>query len=440
MMTSDHRVHNTTLVRWIVCAIIYLGFALRIVVAAYSSFDAMGPALRGDLLHHHAAHNIALGHGFVLDIGESYSFNPPGYALFLACSYLLFGEHWFAVAFSQACISMLSIALIYIAATKMFNRESGMFAAVFASLYPYTVYHSSRVMDTTLFTFVMIAVFCFCLHVWQNGHWKKWLLLGILLGLGCLVRTTMLAVFIAISVWLVIVLGWRRGSVAISICSLGIMSVVLPWTLRNFVAERELIFISSKGMANTYIGNNRLTMEYIDQGVSLDKLWQDERFEWPPTDLSRADERRWYFANVVEFANKYPSDYYRLLYRKLLSFWSPNINPSVEYSGGSSVWSEDAGALFGFSFRYIRDVAYTVSYVIVVVLSVLGFANSIGVRHEAWLALLILLVYTLVNVLVWTSTRLRIPLDSLLVIFAGFGLLRALHWRRVSEYSIPNSI
>ena len=80
------------------------------------------------------------------------------------------------------------------------------------------------------------------------------------------------------------------------------------------------------------------------------------------------------------------------------------------------------------------------SYVVLLALSVLGFANSISARHEAWLALLILLVYTFINVLVWTSTRLRIPLDSLLSIFAGFGLLRALYWRRVREYSLRDSI
>ena len=412
-MVSDHRVHNTALVRWIVLAILFIGFALRISVALYSSSDAMGANLRGDLLHHQVAHNLTLGHGFVLEIGVPYSFNPPGYAFFLACSYLLFGQHWFAVAFSQAAISILSAGLVYLTAKKLFNREAGMFAAALSSFYPYTVYHSSRVMDTTLFTFILLMVICFFVHVWQNGDWKKWLLLGALLGLGCLVRTTMLAVFISIAVWLIIVLGWKRGAVALTICSLGVMLVVLPWTLRNFLVEDELIFISSKGMANTYMGNNPLTMEYISQGISLDKLWKDERFEWPPTGLSRADERRWYLANVVEFANQYPSDY---------------------------VWSDDAGALFGFSFKSIRNITYTVSYVVLLALSVLGFANSISARHEAWLALLILLVYTFINVLVWTSTRLRIPLDSLLAIFAGFGLLRALNWRRASEYSLRDSI
>ena len=439
-MVSDHRVHNTALVRWIVLAILFIGFALRISVALYSSSDAMGANLRGDLLHHQVAHNLTLGHGFVLEVGVPYSFNPPGYSFFLACSYILFGQHWFAVAFSQAAISILSAGLVYLTAKKLFNREAGMFAAALSSFYPYTVYHSSRVMDTTLFTFILLMVICFFVHVWQNGDWKKWLLLGALLGLGCLVRTTMLAVFISIAVWLIIVLGWKRGAVALTICSLGVMLVVLPWTLRNFLVEDELIFISSKGMANTYMGNNPLTMEYISQGISLDKLWKDERFEWPPTGLSRADERRWYLANVVEFANQYPSDYSRLLYRKLLSFWSPNINPSIEYSGGSNVWSDDAGALFGYSFKSIRNITYTVSYVVLLALSVLGFANSISSRHEAWLALLILLVYTFINVLVWTSTRLRIPLDSLLSIFAGFGLLRVLYWRRVREYSLRDSI
>ena len=172
----------------------------------------------------------------------------------------------------------------------------------------------------------------------------------------------------------------------------------------------------------------------------MDKLWQDERFKVPPKGLSSVDERQWFFSQVVDFFNKNTNDHYRLLSRKLIFFWSPNINPSIEYSGGSNVWLEESGALFGFSFTYIRDIAYTVSYVILVVLSVLGFANSISARREAWLVLLILLVYTLVNVLVWTSTRLRIPLDSLLSIFAGFGLLRALYWRRVSEYSLRDSI
>ena len=128
-MVSDHRVHNTTLVRWIVLAILFIGFALRISVALYSSSDAMGANLRGDLLHHQVAHNLTLGHGFVLDIGVPYSFNPPGYAFFLACSYILFGQHWFAVAFSQAAISILSVGLVYLTAKKLFNKEAGMFAA-----------------------------------------------------------------------------------------------------------------------------------------------------------------------------------------------------------------------------------------------------------------------------------------------------------------------
>ena len=435
-----HRYHNTTLVRWIVWVIMYMGFSLRIAVALYSSSDAMGVDLRGDLLHHQVAQNITLGHGFVLDVGQPYSFNPPGYAFVLACSYFLFGQNWFAVAFSQAAISMISIALVYLVARKLFNRESGMFAAALSSFYPYTVYHSSRVMDTTLFTLIMLVIICLLVHVWQDADWKKWLLIGLVMGLGCLVRTTMLAVFISISVWLIIVLGWRQGVAAISICSLGVILVVSPWTARNFVTERELIFISSKGMANAYIGNNQLTMEYIDQGISLDKLWQDDRFEWPPKGLSGADERRWYFSQVVEFVKNNTNDYQILLYRKLNSFWSPSINPSIEHSGGSDAWSEDGGLFFNVSFRYVRDITYTVSYVILVVLAVLGLANSLSWRRETLLVLLILSMYTLVNVLVWTSTRLRIPLDSLLAIFAGFGLLRALNLGHRIEHSLRNSI
>ena len=80
--------------------ILLLSFSLRIAVAGYSNQDAISSSLRGDALHDLAAQNILLGNGFTLKAGIPYSFNPPGYAFFLASAYALFGRNWLALGFS----------------------------------------------------------------------------------------------------------------------------------------------------------------------------------------------------------------------------------------------------------------------------------------------------------------------------------------------------
>ena len=100
----------------------------------------------------------------------------------------------------------------------------------------------------------------------------------------------------------------------------------------------------------------------------------------------------------------------RLLWEKLISFWSIRINPGP-------VWPlPDRIAL-------IRELAYTGGYSPLLVFSVLGIVLSMRHRRETTLFIFIFGLYTLVHILVWSSTRLRMPLDSLLAVIAGHGLL-----------------
>ena len=435
----NNKILGVKLSVWIMLLILYLGLVLRMIIAYYSSPDAMGADLRGDLLHHRVAVNIVNGHGFVMNVGEPYSFNPPGYAYFLAGSYVLFGKTWFTIAFIQSSLSMLSVVCVYLIASKIYNRLSALISASFMSFYPYSVYHSSRVMDTTLFTFMMLVSVALVIYYWRTRNLKSWIFIGLVMGLACLVRTTMLAVCIGVFMWLIVVLGFSKGKKSLLACGLGIVCIVLPWTIRNFVVEREFIFIDAKGIPNAYMGNNELTLEYIDSGKSLDQLWQDSRFEREPKGLSGADERTWYMSQIVDFVRNNPMTYIKLLYKKLFLFWSPYINPNMSTVKGF-------GDIFSFSelgtklsFEDFRRISYTISYSVLSLFAICGFVLSLGHISESRLLLLVLLLYTLVNVLVWTSTRLRIPLDSILAIFAGYGMLRTV-FGKFYENIIRNSV
>ena len=399
--------------------ILLLSFSLRIAVAGYSNQDAISSSLRGDALHDLAAQNILLGNGFTLKAGIPYSFNPPGYAFFLASAYVLFGRNWLALGFSQTSITLLTLVLVYLTTRRMFGSKAAVMSIAIAGLYPYTIYHASRVMDTTLFTLFLVAAICVLVNFWKQMTWKICILLGFILGTGCLVRSTMVAVMLAIVLWLVLTLGRTRGIVASALCVTGAVLAIMPWTIRNLYVESAFIPIDSKGMTNIYMGNNPLTLQYMEQGLSLDTIWGDDRLPKEPPGLTQEKRVRWYFHRIATFAQQEPNAFLKLLWSKAIYLWSPRINPASTQT-------------FAFDFASIRDVIYTGSYIPLIGFGIVGIVLSIRSRQETLLFLVLFFTYTLVNVLVWTSTRLRIPMDSLIAVFSGYALWRTcrfLGWR-----------
>ena len=224
----------------------------------------------------------------------------------------------------------------------------------------------------------------------------------------------MMAALAGMVLWLILTLGWKRGGGAVALCLAGVATIIMPWTLRNLHVEGAFIPIDSKGMRNAYLGNNPFTLQYMDRGVSLDKLWADERLVQAPSGMTAAEEEHWYFMRIVEFVKNEPDTFAELLREKLIAFWSPRINPNVAQPLNSS-------------FGYVRDFSYTISYVTLVALAFVGIAASVRHRRETTLFLCLFVLYTLVNILVWASTRLRMPLDSLIVVFSGYGMLRVIY-------------
>jgi 4-amino-4-deoxy-L-arabinose transferase-like glycosyltransferase len=411
----------------IMILILGIAFGLRLLVAygfRQSVFNT------GDLSHDFLAQNLLSGDRLILPSGEAYTFNAPGYATFLAFCYALLGRNWWAVALGQSTLAILTTLLVYWIGRDIFDRRVGLLAAALVALNPYTLYQSSRIIDTSLFTVFLLLVTGLALRTQNQARRRLGLALGLglILGLGCLVRSTLLVIFMAIALWLLLELGWRTASRAIVLCLLGMALVITPWTIRNWVvsdasAPNRLVLVESKGMHNLYMGNNPLTQEYLQRAISLDEIWHDPRLPPAPVGLSSAALEAWYRSQIFEFIVQRPLAYIQLLGTKFLSFWSIFLNPSPEKNINPTV-------------RLIRNLAYTLSYTPLLILGGVGIWLNFT-RPETRLVVLILGFYTLVHVLIWGTTRMRIPLDTLLALYASEVLWRlyprVTAWNRAEE-------
>ena len=384
--------------------ILLLGFLLRLVVA-YLTRDTIFPGTgNADQI----VQNLIANHRFAILPDVPYTFNAPGYYYFLAAAYSVLGRSWFAIGFSQALVNTLTCYLVFRITEIVFDRKAGYIAALYTALYPYTVYQAGRLIDTTLYTFCLLILVGMAIWVFQTPKLWRSITLGLVVGLSCLVRSTILVIFLAIIVWFVKELGWKKALRIIIPCLLSSIFVIAPWTLRNWQVSHRFVLIESKGWYNAYKGNNPATLDYLHQEISLDLIWQDERVQAPPQNLSDTEIDQWYKQQIILFIKSNPWHYLKLLEAKFLSFWSIFLNPGP------------VGELNNIVQSY-RGFFYTLSYIPLLILALIGIALTLH-YPETRLVLMILCFYTFVHLLIYPSTRLRIPLDVLLAIFSGFTI------------------
>jgi hypothetical protein len=186
-----------------------------------------------------------------------------------------------------------------------------------------------------------------------------------------------------------------------------IFLVITPWTLRNYLAYRGFLLLNSNAGYALYASNNP------DLGTD----WRNELVVVPvPEELAGQNEAeldRALTQKGLEFILADPKRYLWLTLNKTLEYF--RFWPSSESSR-------------------ISNLNRVLSFGLYLPFMVLGLGLSVSRWRNFVPLYLFILIHTGIHLLSWPSPRYRLPVDAVLIVFAGLTLIELAKqlksWRR----------
>ena len=347
----------------------------------------------------------------------------PAYPVLIAIAFTVFGVNWFGILLLQASLHGATSWLIFKCGDRLGNRDAGFMAACMHAFYPFLFLHTLSIIDSTIFVFCIVAVICSTVGCWNRSAMRDYLSLGFAGALALLTRGAFVAFGPAFAAMFVAAVLRHRSRGAIwkaMVCAAVAAALLGPWVVRNYRLTGKIL-ISTHGPFGLWQGNNPYSLDLIRDNVSLDEVYRRDpapeiyqryplRPNVPRHPVDSVAAANAYAEETKRFIKENPTVFVQLAAWKFAKFWSPFYNPiSKEYAYG--------GAL-------IRQVGHITTYLPILVLSIPG-AFVLHRQHQAgtWLLLGLVGFYTIAHMIAMGYSRLRLPLDPILMIFAAHFLV-----------------
>ena len=391
-------------------SIVALAVLLR-VVAAFAMGDRVEPlpAIHDQVSYHALALRLLDGHGYSF-AADWYPFTAAGaptahwsfgYPLYLAAVYAVFGVHPLAARLVQAVVGgvLLCLAGAWLG-RRLFGGRAGTFTALALAVYPFFVYYGAALMTEAFYLCAVLGALALTVRLADAPSRRGAVALGLAIGVAALLRQAVLLVVPFQLGWVL----WRArgrvsaGQLALVVAAAG--ALILPWTARNArVYGRPLLLNSNAGYA-LYVAN------HADHGVDYD--WEIVP-PIPPAyaGLNEAETNDRLMADGLQAALADPWRTLRLSWSRLddyFVFW-----PTAR-SGLAS------------------NIARTLSFGIFLPFMVYGLALARPAWRDGALLVGFAALYSLMHVLTWPGPRYRMPVDAVLLVFAGRALAEL--WER----------
>ena len=399
-------------------------FGVFLVSIFYSFYFRIPPAVDARA-YDNIAWNLVQGNGYretldtPIEKDNSIIRVGPGYEIFLAGIYYIFGHHYEAVWIIQALLMALSALLIFLTTKEIFgarwNFLIGLTAAVLIGFSPDLITMQGMLMTEMLGVFlVILSAYLFCRY--YNAVEKSWslaLLLGLAVGSAALTRTTAAFLFFPIAFYFLTIKNWKHFLISVA----AILALFFPWIIRNYQVYGVFMPTNAAGGFNLLTGNH--------PGASGEQGDFSVVDRYPP-ELNGIQVDKLAAEDAIKFISANPLEFLKLtIYRTSIYF---------SFARPTGFWFHLSG--------WDKAVTLVSSAIYSVLIFILGFWGIWRIKNlEAkekklagfLLAMLIMMPLSVIGIIV--ETRYRMLVYPFFAVFAGYGLseflARRISWKPV---------
>ncbi|MBW2062262.1 MAG: tetratricopeptide repeat protein [Deltaproteobacteria bacterium] len=373
-------------------------------------------------------------------LGRSVFYQDPLYPYFLALIYKIFGTGTLPVRLIQIILGSLNAVLIYLMGKHLGGRRVGVLAGVLFLLYGLVCFYDGLIAKDGpgLFLVCLSLAVLFWAAV-RERSWS-WLPAGAIFGLATLTRGNLLLIAPLVATWIIFASRSNLSGrlVALGCFILGLILIMVPVTIRNWVVGRDLILITAQAGQNFYIGNNPRAWGFFEnpKHIRLEPRYEEEDFRQEALrltglkDMKPSEVSSFWMRQGLKFIRENPGRALKLLGHKTAMFFN-NFEIPDNYN-------------YYFARRQAAFLKWLpLSFGLTVSLGLVGLALPWPDRGRFFLPALFFLGYLVSIVPFHMAARYRLPVIPLL--FCGAAVLiwwvydrvRARQWRPLTLALIP---
>jgi 4-amino-4-deoxy-L-arabinose transferase-like glycosyltransferase len=318
--------------RWLM-AFLLLALILRIAWVAAINPDPLDGRFDDSVFYDGSAKALADGKGYLNFSEKPTARWPIGYSGVVASLYFVFGRNLLAPKALNVFLGAATVLAVYVLGTRLFDRRVGLMAAALLALFPGQIFFSTLVMTEVLFA-ALLTMVVLLVVLWTlppkavppaaEGSARpaayKLVVLGLLLGYGAITRAEGgVAVLAVLLIWWLAWSGWRPFLWRSALLLAGVVVVMAPWTIRNFIVFRAPVFVSTAMGSALWQGNRADAYTPHDWGFDTKFYEQYADVPYPRKEVKMNTAA---LQEAVDFIVHNPGPEAGLLFKKLYHLYS----------------------------------------------------------------------------------------------------------------------
>jgi 4-amino-4-deoxy-L-arabinose transferase-like glycosyltransferase len=350
------------------------------------------------------------------------------YTFYITTVYALFGEHPVVARLIQAILTgFLQPLLAYLLADRLFGVRAGLAAAALTTFYAYFIFYGATLMTEAFYiTTILLSLYLAILIVSElnkkphphlifnrsGNNESVGKIYALLAALGASLAATVLLrqLFMLFLPILFLWMWWstnRKHTLPLLLPIVIIVVSILPFTIYNSLRFDRFVLLNTNAGFAFFWGNHPI---YGTEFIPI--LPSGQYQSLIPAELSNLDEAALEQALLrrgLEFIGQDPVRYLRLSMSRIpvfFMFW-PTSDSELISNISRAV---SAGLLWPF-----------MVYGLIISLSSQRRSSDSFTTSPAMLLYLFITFYTLIHLLSWALIRYRLPVDAVLLVFAGLA-------------------